>query len=94
MCPIVYEDENLLVVNKPAGVSVHPPTNIIGGGVNPDEHRISGTLIQELQKTYPEARLAHRLDKDTSGLLLVAKNEQTYEYLKDLFKKQKHLNTA
>ena len=100
MYAVVYEDESILVVNKPAGVSVHPPTNIIGGRVyppanalrervRPDKHRTESTLIQEIQKDYPAAQLAHRLDKDTSGLLLVAKNMHAYEYLKDLFKKRK-----
>lgn len=67
---------------------MHPTTKEFGGRINPDEHEVQGTVIQEIQKTYPEAQLAHRLDKDTSGLLLVAKNEKTYAYLKELFKKR------
>jgi 23S rRNA pseudouridine1911/1915/1917 synthase len=77
MVTVVYEDKDILVVNKPAGISVHP-----------DEHREEGTLIQEIQQQYPEAELAHRLDKDTSGLLLVAKHHEAYEYLKSLFKER------
>jgi len=78
MYTIIYEDSDILAVNKPAGVSVHP-----------DEHRAEGTLLQEIRKTYPDAELAHRLDKDTSGLLLIAKNHAAYEYLKKLFHDRK-----
>jgi 23S rRNA pseudouridine1911/1915/1917 synthase len=75
MYKIVYEDNDIVVVNKAAGVLVHP-----------DEHCLKGTLLQEIQKNYPNAELAHRLDKDTSGLLVVAKNNEAYEYVKSLFK--------
>ena len=74
---IVYEDEDLLVVNKPAGMVVHP-----GHG------HFSGTLVNALAfhlglRQAPEADdermgiLVHRIDKDTSGLLVVAKNEES-----------------
>lgn len=65
---IVYEDESLIVINKPAGLVVHP-----GAGNN------SGTLMNGLLHHAPEleelprAGIVHRLDKDTSGLLLIAK---------------------
>src|SRR5690606_25344 len=65
---VVHEDEALLVIDKPAGLVVHP------GAGNP-----SGTLQNALLHRYPElevlprAGLVHRLDKDTSGLLLVAR---------------------
>lgn len=65
---IVYEDEALLVVNKPAGLVVHP-----GSG------NWSGTLLNALLRhapalaAIPRAGIVHRLDKDTSGLLVVAK---------------------
>lgn len=61
---VVYEDDALLVINKPAGVAVHG-----GSGV-------SFGVIEQLRRARPEARyleLVHRLDKDTSGLLMVAK---------------------
>lgn len=66
---IVYEDQDILVINKPAGMVVHP------GAGNP-----SGTLVNALLYHYPKAAelsragLVHRIDKDTSGLLVVAKN--------------------
>lgn len=67
---IVYQDEHLLVVNKPAGMVVHP-----GAGNR------SGTLVNALLHydpqlaLQPRAGLVHRLDKDTSGALLVARND-------------------
>ena len=60
---IIYEDKNILAVNKPASLLVHP-----------DAKQKSNTLIQKISTDYPEAKLAHRLDKDTSGVLLIAKN--------------------
>ena len=67
---IVYQDDYMLVVNKPAGLVVHP------GAGNPD-----GTLLNSLLFHFPDARtlpragIVHRLDKDTSGLMVVAKTE-------------------
>lgn len=74
----IYEDENIIAVNKPAGLLVHPDTK-----------QKTGTLIQKILKDYPEAKLAHRLDKDTSGILLIAKNLSAYEFLKEQFKNRK-----
>ena len=73
---IIYEDQALLVVNKPAGMVVHP-----GAGI------CSGTLMNALLgydsglSPLPRAGIVHRLDKDTSGLLLVAKNLESYHKL-------------
>lgn len=73
---VVYEDEALLVVDKPPGVVVHP------GAGNP-----RGTLVNGLLNRYPElehlprAGIVHRLDKDTSGLLLVARTVQSQHAL-------------
>lgn len=81
---IIYEDEDLVIVNKPAGMIVHP-----GAGVS------SGTLanalafhFQNLSKRAGAVRpgIVHRLDKDTSGLILVAKNEEMHEKLADQFR--------
>jgi len=62
---VVYEDEHLLVINKPAGLSVHGGTGVRLG------------LIEALRQMRPEwagLELAHRLDRDTSGCLIIAKN--------------------
>ncbi len=78
---IVYEDKDVVVLNKQAGISVHPSIN---------EPR--GTLANALIAKYPEIKnvgddpirpgIVHRLDKDTSGLLVVAKNQAAFEFLK------------
>ncbi len=73
---VVYEDDELLVVNKPAGLVVHP------GAGNP-----AGTLMNGLLhhapalEEVPRAGIIHRIDKDTSGLLLVAKTLQAHTVL-------------
>ena len=74
--PVIYEDESLLVINKPAGVVVHP------GAGNPD-----GTVVNALLSRYPgfaerfgevnlRPGIVHRLDKDTSGCLVIAKTPE------------------
>jgi 23S rRNA pseudouridine1911/1915/1917 synthase len=66
---IVFEDADLIVIDKPAGLIVHP------GAGNPDRTLLNGLLAHApaLRKV-PRAGIVHRLDKDTSGLLVVAKN--------------------
>jgi 23S rRNA pseudouridine1911/1915/1917 synthase len=64
---IVFEDAHLLVIDKPAGVVVHP------GAGNPDRTLVNGLLrIRPQLAQLPRAGIVHRLDKDTSGLLIVA----------------------
>jgi len=83
---IIYEDRDLIVINKPAGIVVH------AGGKN-----LKHTLVNALIAHYtllgqvgdePNVRpgIVHRLDKDVSGLMVVAKNNQSFAYLKNLFK--------
>lgn len=74
---IVYEDEALIIVNKPAGVAVHG-----GSGV-------SFGVIEQLRRARPQAKLlelAHRLDRETSGLLIVAKKRLALTRLHDQFR--------
>ncbi len=74
---VVYEDEALLVVDKPAGVAVHG-----GSGV-------SFGVIEQLRQARPEAKyleLVHRLDKDTSGLLMVAKKRAALVKLHEMMR--------
>jgi 23S rRNA pseudouridine1911/1915/1917 synthase len=73
---IVYEDSHLLVINKPAGLVVHPaPGNWSGTLLN-------GLLAHDLQASFlPRAGIVHRLDKDTSGLMVVARQRQTMDQL-------------
>ena len=77
---IVYEDDDLLVINKKSGMVVHPAPG-----------HYSGTLVNALLYRYGKLAgeqfrpgIVHRLDKDTSGLMLVAKNEWTLEKLSEM----------
>jgi 23S rRNA pseudouridine955/2504/2580 synthase len=75
--PVLFEDDHLIAVNKPAGVAVHG-----GSGV-------SFGVIEQLRQARPDARfleLVHRLDKETSGLLLVAKKRSALTHLQDQFR--------
>lgn len=76
MLDIVFEDEYLRVINKPAGLVVHPaPGNWSGTLLN-------GLLARDAQASLlPRAGIVHRLDKDTSGLMVVAKQRQTMDQL-------------
>jgi 23S rRNA pseudouridine1911/1915/1917 synthase len=81
---IVYEDETLIVVNKPAGMVVHPAAGIHSG-------TLTNALtfhFQNLPTTASSMRpgIVHRLDRDTSGLLVVAKTEEALENLSDQFR--------
>ena len=75
--PVVFEDEHLIAVDKPAGVAVHGGSGVAFG------------VIEQLRRARPEARfleLVHRLDKETSGLLLVAKKRSALTALQDQFR--------
>lgn len=85
---IVFEDKDLIVVNKPAGMMVHA-----GSGATDSDHN-RGTLVnallgrnEKLSKTSGELRpgIVHRLDKQTSGLILVARNDATHLRLAEMF---------
>ena len=85
---IIYEDEWLIAVHKPAGLLVHQTHRQSGSGA---------TLVDWLIRRYPQIAnvgddpktrpgIVHRLDKETSGILLVAKSQECFDYLKSLFK--------
>lgn len=79
---IVYEDEYLLVINKKSGMVVHPaPGNYHGTLVNALIYRFNWNTDKN---TRPG--IVHRIDKDTSGLLVVAKNEEVLEKLSEMIK--------
>jgi len=82
---VIYEDKNFLAVDKPAGLLVHPTSS-----------SKEMTLVDWLLKRYPEIKkvgddiktrpgIVHRLDRDTSGIILIARNQEYFEYLKNLF---------
>ena len=77
--PVVFEDDCLLAIDKPAGVAVHG-----GSGV-------SFGVIEQLRMARPQARfleLVHRLDRETSGILLVAKKRSALKHLQDQFRER------
>ena len=84
---IIYEDKDCVVINKPAGLPVH-------GGGNIDEITLADLLIEK----YPEIKnvgddpsrpgIVHRLDKEVSGLMVIAKNQASFDNLKKQFKKR------
>jgi len=82
---IIYEDKDLIVINKPAGLVIHEGAGDVGT-----------TLVDLMLNKYPEMSklnwedksrpgIVHRLDKDTSGLIVVAKNPETLNYLQKQF---------
>lgn len=87
---LIYSDKFLAVVNKPAGLLVH---------LSPCQKNKEPTLVDWLLKKFPQVKnvgddpkyrpgIVHRLDKDTSGVMLIALNNQFFEYLKNLFAKK------
>lgn len=94
--PILYEDKDMLIINKPAGLMVHPDGKTEGP-----------TLVDWILKKYPKTKnvgeplvlqdgteikrpgIVHRIDKDTSGALVIAKSQKAYEFLKGQFKNRK-----
>jgi len=80
--PIIFENDDLIVIDKPANLLVHPAdSNPKSKTLNPKQI----TLIDILKDKFPNAELVHRLDQDTSGVMVVAKNEKAYEFLKNQF---------
>lgn len=88
---IIFENDDLIVVNKPAGMVVHPAVG----------HK-NGTLVHAALAHAPEMvgiggekrpGVVHRLDKDTSGLILLAKNDQAHRWLQDQFRLRKTIKT-
>ena len=77
--PVLFEDEQLLVINKPAGVAVHGGSGISFG------------VIEQLRMARPQAEfleLVHRLDRETSGILLVAKKRSALKNLQNQFRER------
>ncbi len=85
---IVYQDNDLLVINKPAGLLVH----------DSNEKETRTTVVDGLLEIFPEVAeigddpsrpgIVHRLDKDVSGLMVIAKTQQAFDALKDQFKER------
>lgn len=85
---IIWEDENMAVINKPSGMLTHPTTN-----------EMSGTLVNALLHYYGEnlstlngdmrRGIVHRLDRNTSGLIMIAKNDDTHRFLVEEMKEKR-----
>ena len=86
---IVYEDDDLMVVDKPSGLVVHP------GSGNYDNTLVNGLMhyTNSLSDINGEERpgIVHRIDKDTSGLLVIAKNNKSHAILSEYFKKHDNI---
>ena len=82
---IVFEDDELLVVNKPAGMLVHPTKRAREGTLL---NALTFHLNQKENGDFIRPGLAHRLDKDTSGLVVIAKNARSHRILCDHFKRK------
>ena len=101
MIEIIYADSDIIVINKPPGIAIHPvrrqPRHPVGADVPPEAGRTSNgvhsggsvsgpTVVDFLLKNFPELRkvgedplrpgIVHRLDKDTSGVMVVARNQE------------------
>ncbi len=87
---ILYEDENIVAINKPTGLVVHS-----------DGRTNEPTVVDWILENYPEIKyvgenmggierpgIVHRLDRDTSGVLIIAKNQESFEHLKEQFKER------
>ena len=83
---IVYEDKHVIVINKPSGIVMHPgagnlDNTIVNALINYDKNSLSN-IGGELRPG-----IVHRIDKDTSGLIVIAKNNQSHEFLSNQFNK-------
>ena len=82
---IVYEDDYLMIINKPSGMVTHPaPGHYESTLVNYVMYHLNMTKTKNLRPG-----IVHRLDKDTSGLMVVAKDEKTLELLSEMIKERK-----
>lgn len=81
---IVYEDEDIVIINKASGMVVHPASGNY-------ENTLVNALIYRynLDDTNVRSGIVHRIDKDTSGLVIVAKNDKTLELVTEMFKNKK-----
>ncbi len=85
---IVFENDNFYIINKPAGLQVHP------SAINKNETLVNALIslnsdLKDVGENWERPGIVHRLDKDTSGLMIVAKNDKSFEELKQAFQEKK-----
>lgn len=88
--PVIYEDKNVIVINKPAGILTHSK-----GAFN-SEASVATFIKSKLDKNFPEhnrAGIVHRLDRATSGVMIAAKNQSTLSFLQKQFSLRKTKKT-
>lgn len=89
---ILKENENFIVINKPAGISVHPDGKSNQETISDwfvkqyPEAEYVGESLNINDKEIPRHGIVHRLDKETSGVMILAKNQETFDHLKEQFK--------
>ena len=89
---IIFTDSNIIVISKPAGIQVHPDSN-------ERKHTLSNALISNFPEikdvhdeslgSYLRPGIVHRLDKDTSGVIIIARNKKSFYALKEMFQERK-----
>lgn len=94
--PIIYEDNNVFVVNKPAGLVVHPDgktdeETLCGWAVKqyPEMEGVGEPLVLNNGKKIYRHGIVHRLDRETSGVITLAKNQDSFLFLKEQFRERK-----
>ncbi len=90
--PILYEDEHLLAVNKPAGLVVHADGRTIEPSLSdwvrekyPELKEVGGMHTLDSERYAPRMGILHRLDRETSGVILIAKDDETFYFLQRQF---------
>lgn len=85
---ILYQDDQLLVINKPAGLTVHP-----GAGSHDDGYVSDFAALHTSDSQADRPGIVHRLDKDTSGVMLIARTQASRQYLQTLFNQRRITKT-
>jgi 23S rRNA pseudouridine1911/1915/1917 synthase len=100
---IIFRDDDIIIINKPAGLQVHPVKSLrsvkLRNGVSDNGASPDSTLVNGLLYYFPEIKnvgedplrpgIVHRLDKDTSGIMVIARNQKAFLELKKKFKNRK-----
>lgn len=86
---IVYEDGDVAVLNKPAGIAVHPAPHAAGERTLSDDILARWPEIKGVGEDPSRPGIVHRLDKETSGIVVIAKTQVAYEFLKRQFQERK-----